>query len=191
MKRGRGEKGGSYTGGTGDIKPQYWSLAGGTQGAVDQYRVDDFTVPIVRPGSAGNNATIMEMLELEWYPIVGNQADPAVHHFAFLSANTNRSTGDASTLATAIVDLADPRTFGFVMQTRNVSTNGGFASDLPVKIDLTDQNGNGMLWAGDKITLVTGGVNQAVVGATICKVKYRFVKVSLIEYLGIVQSQQS
>lgn len=190
-KRKRGEKGGSYTGGTGDVKPQYMTLAGGITGAVDDYRVDDFNVPIIRPGAAGDDATIMEILSLDWYLRMEDQADAAVFHAGFLCPNTNRSSGDTVTLASMVVDLADPRTFGYAFESRNLQTSGAFAAQLPIHIDLTDNNGNGMLWAGDKITMVASGLNETSASSTICKLKYRFVKVKLIEYLGIVQQQQS
>jgi len=191
MKRQRMNDGGSKTGGTGDVKPQFMTLAGAVVGAVDDYRVDVFQIPIVRPSAANNKAVIMEMLSLDYYPGIRDVADPTSTHFAFISSNTVRASGDTSTIATAAEDASDPRTVGFVLRQANLTTSGSTVLSMPMHVDLTDNNGNGMLWAADTVTLVSGAISDTTVSETIAKLKYRWVSVGLIEYLGIVAQQQS
>jgi len=190
MKRGRSD-GGSKTGGTGDVKPQYMTMATAVAGAVDDYRIDVFQIPIVRPSSSNNAATIMEMLSIDWYLGVRDVADPTSTHFAFITPNTVRSSGDTSTIATAAEDLADPRTSAFALRQQNQTTSGSTTMNLPIHVDLTDNNGNGMLWAADTITVVKGAISDTTVSETVAKLKYRWVRVGLIEYLGIISQQQS
>jgi len=190
MKRGRND-GGSKTGGTGDVKPQYMTMSTAIAGAVDDYRVDVFHIPVVRPTSTGDSATIMEMLSIDWYLGIRDVADPTSTHFAFITPNSVRSSGDTSTIATASEDLQDPRTVAFALRQQNQTTSGSTTMNMPVTIDLTDQNGNGVLWAADTITVVKGAISDTTVSETIAKLKYRWVRVGLIEYLGIVQQQQS
>ena len=61
---------------------------------------------------------------------------------------------------------------------------------MPVIIDLTDNNGNGLLIATDKLFIVFANLNGTVVGSAVAKVKYRLSNVGITEYVGIVQSQQ-
>lgn len=192
MKRGRGStklSGGSATGGTGDVKPQYMTLNGAIPAAVDDYMVDVFSIPVVRPGSTGDNATIMEILSLDWYLNLNNLGDAAGVQHAFITPNPARTSGDTCTVASISEDAVDPRTQGLAILDTTLTTSGSTTVQYPIHIDMTDGNGNGNLWALDTITMVAGQVNNAVAGRTVCKLKYRWVRVGLIEYLGIVQQQ--
>jgi len=64
---------------------------------------------------------------------------------------------------------------------------------FPIHIDLTDQNGNGMLIATQ--TIVVNGGNTSGTAATArtytAKVLYRLIEVGIEEYVGIVQAQSS
>jgi hypothetical protein len=64
--------------------------------------------------------------------------------------------------------------------------------------DLTDGAGHGILVATDNIWLTgqlivaaPGGISVIASGVVFCDIFYRFKKVTLQEYIGIVQSQQS
>lgn len=179
------------TGGTGDVKPQFMTMAGAIAGAVDDYRVDVFQIPVVRPRGENESATIMEMLSLDYYLSVENIGDAAFTAAAFLTQNTSRTSGDTATVGSFGQDVADPRTIGMVILNMTLTTSGSASTYYPVHVDLTDSNGNGILWANDTITLVSGNVANAAAGATIVKLKYRWVNVGLVEYLGIVQQQSS
>jgi len=68
---------------------------------------------------------------------------------------------------------------------------GGVNSTWPVRFDLTDQNGNGILIATDQIFVVMAHLGAAVNAQATAKVTYRIVNVGIQEYVGIVQSQTS
>ena len=61
---------------------------------------------------------------------------------------------------------------------------------MPIHIDTSDGQGNGILVATDRIVLITGDVGGAIVGTTACKILYKTIEVGIQEYVGIVQSQQ-
>jgi len=188
MKK-RRTSGGSVTGGTGDIKPQYLTVAV-TAGAVDDYAVFAAAMPILRPQSSVDEATVVELLSCEYYLGVSNYGDNTSIDFAFLTGNTERSSADTSTLASYGQDVTRPQTFGAVLRARGLSTSGAQVWQDPVIYNFTDDNGNGMLFAGDLLNLVYGNVGGATAGECIAKVKYRFTRVPLIEFIGLVQQQQ-
>lgn len=188
MKR---KSGGSVTGGTGDIKPQIMTLESGTAGAVDDYVVKANQLPVPRFGTMQSRATIFELLWVDWYLNVRNVADTADVEFAYLATNTDRADGDTSTTGTFEADLARSNVFAAALWAQSLSTNGGFNLEMPIHIDLTDNNGNGVLVATDKLFVVGGNISGTNAGNYIAKVAYRMVNVGISEYVGIVQSQQS
>jgi len=189
MKRGR-SSGGSKTGGTGDIKPQQLTLLSGVGPAVEQYVVSTLPLPVPRFGSQKNLSTIFEILYVDWYIGVGNLGDVSVVEWAYLSSAINRADGETSTQATLLADLADPRVFALAIQTTGTTTSGAFNKQLPIRVDMTDSNGNGYLIATDRISLVAGSAGNTVVSSSVAKVGYRLVNVGIEEYVGIVTSQQ-
>ena len=190
MKR-RKTSGGSVTGGTGDIKPQYFTFSTATPAAADDYQILQQTLPVVRPSATAGEATIMEFLTADFYPSVANIADTTCTTGCFLASNVDRSSGDTASAATIAQDIQDPRTFAAVMQARTFTTSGASVLEYPLHYDFTDSNGNGMLYASDQVFLVGFSVGDATQGFYTVKLKYRYVTVSLIEYIGIVQQQQS
>lgn len=191
MKRARNNAGGSFTGGTGDIKPQILTLTTGVAGASDDYVTAQLALPVPRFGAMKTKATIFELLSCDWYLNIENSSDPTNHtDFAFLSTVVTRASGDTSTLDSFSNDALDPRNFACVMMNRQFVTSGPFMTDMPIHIDFTDNNGNGILIATDKLVISGGSVTVATVGSYVCKVLYRLVNVGITEYVGIVQSQQ-
>lgn len=179
--------GGSVTGGTGDVKPQILTLATDVMSADAVYVTQQIALPVPRFGTMKTKATIFEILWVDWYPITRNVADAGFTVGAFLSTITTRETDDVFSTASNAADILDPRNFA------NVSVTGIAATTIfayPIRIDLTDSNGNGMLIATDKIVISGGGVGVATTGRAVCKMAYRLVNVGITEYVGIVQSQQ-
>lgn len=85
-----------------------------------------------------------------------------------------------------------------------INTSVGTTQTYPFEQDLTDESGHGVLVASDNLYLfVMGNESEGVFGngTTVdpllqgvdctCEVLYRFKDVSLTEYIGIVQSQQT
>ncbi len=184
-------RGGSVTGGTGDIKPQLMTLSAGLAGAVADYVTDRVSLPVPRFGTMKTKATIVELLWVDWYMAYEDFSDTTNLNWGFLSTTTLRTDGETSTSATLRDDILDPRTFALAIQTRNLTTSGSSSLTMPVRINLTDMNGNGILIATDSLTVTGGNVGGTAVGSYSCKVAYRMVNVGVAEYVGIVQSQQA
>jgi hypothetical protein len=185
MKRSRG--GGSQTGGTGDVKPQILTITGDTI-ATDDYGVTQFILPVPRFGTSKAKSTITEMLWIEYY-FVGNVADTQYHYWAFLTPQTARTDAETADQASLVVDIANINNFGFRLMSQVLTTSGVTTLNMPLRYDFTDGNGNGLLYAGDRCTLV--GANISGPSAIIAKLCYRMVDVGLEEYIGLVQSLQS
>jgi len=181
--------GGSVTGGTGDIKPQMLSLTTGQAGAADDYVIAAVALPVPRFGGSKNKATIFEILWVDWYLSLEDVNDVISQKWAWLSTAATRADAETSTLSSLIDDINDPRSFAPVFTQRSQTTSGILSYTFPIRVDLTDSNGNGFLVATDKIVIAAGAVaNTAGVSAS-AKVCYRMVDVGVEEYVGIVQSQ--
>lgn len=185
MKRTRG--GGSLTGGTGDVKPQIMTIQGDTA-LTDDYGVTQVNLPVPRFGTTRNKSTITEFLWVDYYWL-GDIADTSFHHWAFLTPQTARVDAETADQASLVVDIANNNNFGFVLTQNILTTSGVNINRYPLRYDFTDQNGNGYLYAGDKMFLVAANISGP--GACVCKICYRMVDVGLEEYIGIVQSQQA
>lgn len=187
MKRAR-TSGGSLTGGTGDVKPQFLTLSTGTT-AVNDYVVNQVSLPVPRFGTMKTKATIFEILSVDWFLGLGNLTDATTQEWGFLTTSTGRVDGETSTAVTMVEDLEDPKVFAPVIWATSQLTSGTFSMTWPIHVDLTDNNGNGILVATDRLFIV--GANIAGAAADyVAKIKYRLVNVGITEYVGIVQSQQ-
>lgn len=190
MAKRRRTTGGSVTGGTGDVKPQILTLESGIAAAGDDYVTQEVALPVPRFGNVRNRSTVFEFLKVDWYLGLGD-SDNQMVIAGYLSTVQTRVNAETSTILTLQADVLNNRVFAFAMMNRAISTNGGQVNTWPISIDLTDNNGNGILVATDKIHVTMGGVdNTAALGSAICKVYYRLVNVGVTEYVGIVQSQQ-
>lgn len=189
MKRAR-TSGGSITGGTGDVKPQIFTIETGIAGAVDDYVVNTVVLPIPRFGTQKTKATVFEFLKCSFYLNIRNATDAQVIEAAFITTVTSRTDGETFTLGALSTDIGDPRTIACAVHTSGLTTSGSSAVQYPIVIDLTDNNGNGVLVATDRVSIVGGAVANSVVGNYICKILYRMTNIGVAEYVGIVQSQQ-
>ena len=187
--------GGSVTGGTGDVKPQILTLDSGTALATSEYVVRRSALPVPRFGTMKTMATVFELLAVDWYMNIEDSGDVSHIDAAFLSTSTTRATGATVSAGTLAADVTDPRTFAFALENQFISQpggldNGGYSRHMPVHIDLTDSNGNGMIIATDQIFVVGATESGTTGGSYVAKVLYRLVNVGIQEYVGIVQSQQ-
>ena len=189
-KRARME-GGSVTGGTGDVKPQILTLTVDRASAQDQYATNQVALPVPRFGTVKDRATVVEILSCDWYLNILNQGDANSTDWGFLSTNSNRTTSSTSTAASQREDVEDPLTFAMTSVVTGLNTNGMLVKQWPLHYDLTDNNGNGMIVATDRIFIVIGNVGAGLGTSGTCKMKYRLVNVGITEYVGIVQSQQA
>lgn len=187
MKRQRLE---SLTGGTGDVNPQY--LSGSvTLSAANTATETVISAPIVRVGPATKDtAIIMELIKLYVdFPPVDTTAATATAYSVILSFSS-QSQGATPTPTV----LSNPQCLARLEHdTRFAFTAAGTGNlneqVVPVVWDFTDGDGHGILYASDNLYFqgLTGNFNAAV--TITFKLLYRFKRVSLVEYIGLVQSQ--
>lgn len=181
----------TLTGGTRDVNPQYLHGAV-TLSAANTTTTETLGTPIVRVGpQTDGQAIIMEVLKV--------YADMAVADLDNAAATQRASTLLFSTTsfgATApAAGFAEPRVFAQIQhQVRNAFTAAGtgvldMLNDVQV-FDCTDGAGHGILIATDNIFIQGSSANFTATLTIPFKILYRFKRVSLIEYIGIVQSQQ-
>lgn len=180
----------SLTGGTGDVNPQF---LGGTitLSAANTITTATLGTPIVRVGpQTGGQAIIMEVLKVyvDLPPLDLDAAAATQRQSQF-----TLSTVDGGTSANLTWD--NPRVFAkFQHLVRNAFTAAGTGileiQNDPSELDLTDGAGHGILIATDNIFIQATTAGYTAAGVFAFKILYRFKKVSLIEYIGIVQGQQ-
>jgi hypothetical protein len=87
--------------------------------------------------------------------------------------------------------LADPRSLSQQYTVTNVFTAASAINfDAYFLDELTDGAGHGLLLATDTIYLAMYSANKVTADNYVVKLAYRWKEVSLVEYIGIVQSQQ-
>lgn len=187
---GRFKSGGSVTGGSGDVKPQYLTGVTPVPAGTQDYGVVEILVPRLVLGGT-NTATVMEILQVDYYLACADIDELGFTHWAFLNSRVLHQTNDASTLATYCADLADPGSFAPVSVSHIFLTSGGAPNLQPQSIDTTDKNGNGILIATDRIFFHAGNIGGGIASESVVKILYRMVNVGIREYVGIVASQMN
>lgn len=178
------------TGGTYDVNPQYLSgqivSAGGAAVEVT------LGTPIVRVGQSNpGHAVIMELLKVYVdFPPSDLEGAAVADRIKRFSMSTTSSGATP-----AIVPLSNPNCLcKMATNARNAFTAAGTGTleqqDYPQVWDFTDGAGHGVLVATDNLFIQQELDGQNVALTTGFKILYRFKKVSLVEYIGIVQSQQ-
>ena len=177
------------TGGTRDVNPQY--LHGTlTLSAANTTTSLTLGTPIVRVGAGpSNRSIIMEVLKVYVdMPSIDLEAAAATDRSMQFSFSTvDFGTGNAQ--------FEDPRVFAQVSANlSNAFTAAGTGTlnsmAMPLVWDMTDGAGHGILIATDNIFVQGNTNNQTAASRFRFKILYRFKEVSLVEYIGIVQSQQ-
>ncbi len=181
--------GGSVTGGTGDIKPQFVTSTTPIPAGAADYSIVEIIVPRIVLNQPGD-ATVMEILRVDYYLGTRNMADVATTEWGFLTTVASRATDETSTLATLSADLNNPSNFAFAAYATGFSTNGGFSRTYPISIDMNDGNGNGYLIGTNRIFFITGNVDGAAASEGTVKIMYRMSNVTIVEYVGMVADQQ-
>ena len=182
--------GDTLTGGTRDVNPQYMHGTL-TLSAANTATTVTVGTPIVRVGNGANQgkAVIMEVLKVfADLPVIDlDNAAATVRNITLAF-----TTVDPSTTA---VQFDNSRCFAWLQrQVRNAFTAAGTGQldvdESPAVFDCTDGAGHGVLIATDNIYVQGITSNQTAASAFRWKILYRFKEVSLVEYIGIVQSQQ-
>lgn len=184
MKR----RGGSLTGGTGDVNPQFFNM-NLLQASANTTLSEEFPIPRQRSPLPGGKSQVMEILKIFWN----------INPYEALAAVTEveqRVTGVISTTSFGTTDavLSNPRAIAVMeMKQQGAFTAGGTYDHIGPTIfvqDLTDGAGHGVLVATDSLFLQVQAANRDNPEEIRVKILYRFKNVALEEYIGIVQSQQ-
>lgn len=183
-KRARG--GDQLTGGTGDVNPQWLTIRSNAVLGTS-FTTTAVPTPINKFPEGSGRVVIMEILKCFFYPgqLIGANSDDNLQMYL--------TTKNFSTTVPSLAQ-AEPSIIAAIVYSLGASASGATNLIQPITVDLTDGAGHGMLVATDNIYL--GQIQSAAAepfNATVTSVKilYRFKKVSLQEYIGIVQSQQS
>lgn len=180
---------GGLTGGTGDVNQQTYTISAPVSSPTSA--IVQFPVPVPKFSSGIDKAIVMELLGIQWDLV--NPPVPTAVSLDSLSVNVNLTTNP--THQTVLVNMIqDPRSLStFRRQWQNVGASATSVFwDLGEYDDLTDQAGHGILVAADNVYLdvISAGTGFAIAGNVAARLFYRMKEVKLVEYIGIVQSQQ-
>lgn len=176
----------SLTGGTFDVSPQLLSVQI-QQVAANTYAEGTIVVPINRFAVAPTEAVVMEILKTYW-------------NLSELDANP-AAGGDVRFIHAVLSTRASPALLPFnspfVISAAEKVYRGAFTaagsyavtSNEPIIQDLSDGAGHGVLVATDQLLIGLNTQGYTAVASANMKILYRFKKIGLAEYIGIVQSQ--
>lgn len=184
MKRARTSRD-TLTGGTGDVNPQIFTVRG-VQPTPDSAATFAFPVPVPRYGATKTKATVMEILRVDW--ILDDVSIATGATSCTYSASLATSSPDMSSSSSL---LADPKAFAYFNIDIVVATLTGIGVSSRAKSDrLDDGAGHGLLVATDQIWLGFTTNQSGRANTVTAKITYRMKDVALVEYIGMVQSQQ-
>lgn len=184
MKRGR--KGDQLTGGTGDVNPQEMTFEL-TQTGADTSTIGKLNLPIPRlPTSPGRNLVI-EILWVQYFDM--NPNFPGAGNLSNVVAGVTTNVITPATQEAAVGDPKHLSVYKTMRYTIGAAANVGEVTAF-FEEDLTDGAGHGILVASDSIYFFIFSLLSGVAQHFIWRIGYRFKEVSLVEYIGIVQSQQ-
>ena len=179
------------TGGSRDVNPQFLNVSI-TQHTHNENIKFNFAVPVVRTPGTGNKVTVMEILKIGF---MFANPPPVIEVVGFHGVSTYASVN--------IGEQTTHQAFHHwsVLAAVNVSTHGAFTVGgtftahltEPFWYDLTDGAGHGVLVATDTMTIMCDTYGYAETGPlqrAEAKILYRFKRIGMSEYIGIVQSQQ-
>ena len=183
-KRGRPSND-QLTGGSKDVNPQEFVIVA-KQTGIDASTVVAQPLPIPRlPTKPGKNL-VMELLWVQFFWLTPALPGVGSYNAIFPSLTTN---GANPVFKQDVIN--DVRAISIWQQYIQCATAVGYA--IPITFfeeSLTDDAGHGILLATDTVyfRVFTTGTN--VTNEITCRFGYRFKEVDLVEYIGIVQSQQ-
>jgi hypothetical protein len=203
----------NLTGGTGDVNPQTYTIYQTINAApFNSLAVTStgFPLPVPKFPSTDTTAIVMEFLEINWRDTDYTLPYTAVASGIGVLEYDTILTTNPTQPATLLIALQDPRTISHFKA--QYAGYGAAAANAPflfisnlVESDredvLNDGAGHGLLVATPTIYLYTYSSNVNVALAAFptyganaqnitCVISYRMKTVGVLEYVGIVQSQQ-
>lgn len=179
MKRRR-----TNTGSTKDKYPNYMSFVL-TQSANDTFTTRSISTPIPRTGiSGGSKATIMEVTRIVFH--MENMILEAAAQYVACSLSTGSVPTAISTFNEGTCIYMEDVV---MMLDVAVGSGGGILSKV-YDHNMCTSDGFGVLVATDAIHFSVASANTVQCNTVECRMYYRLVQVPIVEYIGIVQSQQ-
>lgn len=162
-----------------DYHPNFMSWSVVESGA-DTFTSTQVFTPIPR-GQGGAKVTVMELLWAEW------DLDNVTLNNSNESVVLGITTGVAPT---ALTSVSNPATVCYKEIVFNMLTSGAAVTEFPLRYEFQSKDGAGVLLASDSFhSWVDSFTTGAAITANV-RLYYRFVSVSLTEYIGIMQSAQ-
>ena len=182
-------RGDQLTGGTKDVNPQWLNCPTLTQSGADTTTTQEVNINLSKLPTSPNSAIVMEILKILLtttpLPNIASVTEVLDQIVATVSTSTGGTTALAFNDSRVIAQLTQQQRGAF-------TAAGTYANTLPgvLEADLTDGAGHGMLVATDSIFLQCSSTTTGNSNVVSCKILYRFKKIGLTEYIGIVQQQQ-
>lgn len=167
------------TGGTGDVNPQLLHVRV-TQQTTDLNTILQIPIPLQRISSRGTRSLVFELLQISFdFGTLTPDADSTI--FAVVST-------DPQALENSGRVLGSQRYYNMF----HGSPTTGVLNTWGIKTtNLNDGAGHGVLVAVDNLFMRVDSANTGGINVVDFRLLYRQKEVSLQEYIGIVQSQQS
>lgn len=186
----RNYRGDNLTGGSQDVNPQFFPMYM-IPAVAGTWEATAHALPVNRTAMTGSSskATIIEILGVQWHipqlPAIANAAETQILYYAGLFSS--------NPVAQAQADLANAKCIDLISLERWGSfTAAGTQNNMHSRIftsDLTDGAGHGVLVGTDSLWLTVAGTAAWATFAMV-RIKYRYKYVTMVEYVGMVQSQQ-
>jgi hypothetical protein len=172
----RGPPRDQLTGGTGDVNPQPL-VAACTQSSADTTTTATTVLPNLI--AAGAAPRIVELLKATFvFPNTIVEVDGSI------SASLSTSS-----FGTTSASPGDPRVLAFANRAYAITTSGSVVNNNAVEYDLSDGAGHGVLVGGQNLFLQVASSGTSAANTVYCRLLYRWKGVTMVEYVGIVQSQ--
>lgn len=179
------------SGGLGDVNPQFLS-ATTTMTVANTFFEQTLGIPVNRMPTQDGTATVMEILRI-WV----DMPDPTVADLGNVAQTLHNAVFSICTVSQGTVQFTLGNTRSLLVVNKGMTqawTAAGSSTQTalvdPSIYDFTDGQGHGVLVATDNLFIGCNTAGIATAPGFAWKILYRWKRVSLAEYIGIVQSQQ-
>jgi hypothetical protein len=170
-----------------DKYAQYFDVAL-TQPSTDGAIQAAVNLPVPRIPTAGK-ATIIEIVSIE-YGLTDSKMSATGSGQVLILVSLDDRTADASTGTLITQSIYNGHTIDYWILRQHQTTAGGiYATEHPTTHSMETNDGYGFLVATDKLYISMDTTGGTAAMAAVVTVFYRYVEVSVNEYVGIIQSQ--
>lgn len=180
---------GSLTGGTGDVNPQWFGMGAGAASNAATWAEASQAVPRDAFDQSATKKLVMEILKVQFI-VTGTTtwavaADGSVRFYLSTQSWTAEPTliqQNGRVIAKHRIDISDERAAAGSAQA---------SADFERILDVTDGAGHGILFAGESLYVgVVGVASSGLSGGNVsARILYRWKKVPVLEFFGMIQSQ--